>query len=585
VIRTTCKFIGLLLFLFLFSRCANPVAPEGGPRDFKPPLVVRCEPPDRSLHFKDKDIRITFNEFIQMKDQATQISVSPPLLPNNDIRLHGKSILITLEDSLRPNTTYCINFGESITDLTEGNVLHSYSYTFSTGNYIDSLSIAGKIINAFDLAPQKDVFAMLYINENDTLPLDSLPLHVAPYYLTKTKENGEFSFTNLRNVPYLLFALKDINGDYIANLPGEQIAFCDSLIKGTYIKPGARDTLKKDSLRKDTVAARDTAVRKDTTKLKKPFGPVYTLNLFEECDSVQKILNTTLLNEDQVAVYFRFPVTGPEFIPLNFEARPGWMIPEYNKTRDTVYLWLNKTGTDSLYLRILDGNKTLDTARIDLTKKTAKKKKSEKGADLVPRLNLFTNMPDNRLNQFTKNPVITFPYPLSRYDLSRILLVEGKDTLKPKVAFTDSVRRRLQVNYKWKESRQYVLIFPDSIFRSINGQSNDSVVTAFKTYSLRDFGSLQLDVTCKDPSCNYVIQLMDEKERLFDQRILSATGKAKFDYLFPGKYKIKVILDRNRNGRWDTGKYSLGLQPEEVRYFPKIIEVRANWDVDEPWEL
>ncbi|MCX6245151.1 MAG: Ig-like domain-containing protein [Bacteroidetes bacterium] len=595
MIRSTSFFLcGLFVMLFM-NRCANPIAPEGGRKDLTPPKVVECIPPALTLNFNQKEIRITFDEFIQLKDQNTQVTVSPPLLPRTEIKLRGKSILISLNDSLQPNTTYSVNFGEAIADLTESNILHDYSYTFSTGNYIDSLSLTGKIISAFDLTPQKDVYAMLYVNENDTLPLDSLPLHVAPYYMAKTRENGEFSFRNLRDVPYLLFGLKDLNGDYFANPPVEKIAFYDSLVRGIYVKPAGTDTLKedtllsdtlnRDTLAKETVVPHDTVRQKDSSLVKKPALPSYTLKLFEESDSIQKILKADMVNEDQVGIVFRFPASKPEYIPLNFALQPGWMAPEINATRDTVYLWMNKTGTDSLYLRILDNDKTLDTANINLRKKDSKKKKNEQGAPVVLRLNLSNNLINNKLNPFTQNPVFTFSYPLSGYNFSRILLVDGKDTVKPKVTFADSVKRKLQINYKWKEDKPYSLIFPDSIFHSMNGRSNDTIITAFRTNSLRDFGSFRITIATKDSSCNYLVQLMDEKEKNYLQKILPAGGTVKFDYILPGKYKIKVVFDLNRNGRWDTGKYSVRLQPEEVRYFPKTIEIRANWDVDENWEL
>lgn len=580
MIRSKCFSLCALFSLLLLCRCANPVTPEGGPKDVTPPKATDCDPPALTTHFHKKDIRITFNKYIQLKDQHNQINIAPPLLPHTDIRLHGKSIFIKLADTLKSNTTYSINFGEAILDLTENNVLHDFTYTFSTGSYIDSLSLSGRILNAFDQVPQKDVIAMLYINENDTLPLDSLPFHVKPYYMAKTNENGDFIFRNLRDVPFLLFALKDMNGDYIFNLPNEKIAFCDSLVKGIYVKPPSPETLKKDS-----AAKRDTLLhKKDTSVIKKQTTPGYTLNLFEESDSIQKILKADMINEDQVGIYYRFPTIKPEFIPMNIPDIPGWMIPEFNVTRDSVFLWLKNTGKDSLYLRLVDKGKTLDTARINLLKKSLKKKKTDKGTASLVKLKLSTNMPDGRLNQFKRDPVIIFSYPLSGQNLIRILLVDGKDTINPKLAFTDSVKRKLRVSYKWKEDRPYRLIIPDSVFRSINGHLNDSLVVSFRTHSLRDFGSIQMTISIKYPS-DYLIQLLDEKENVLERKIISASGKVKFDYLSPGKYKIKAILDRNRNGRWDTGKFSKKIQPEKVQYFQKIIEVRANWDIDESWEL
>jgi uncharacterized protein (DUF2141 family) len=442
------------------------------------------------------------------------------------------------------------------------------------------LSLSGRILNAFDLVPQKDVVAMLYINENDTLALDSLPFHVKPYYLVKTNDKGEFAFRNLRNVPFLLFALQDLNGDFIFNMSTEKIAFCDSLVRGTYLKPPAADTLKKDS-----VAKADSLLHKsDTVKMNREPALTYTLLLFEESDSIQKILKADMVNEDQIGIIYRFPAKDPGFLPLNLEDVPGWMIPEFNASRDTVYLWLKNTGKDSLMLRLTDKGKTLDTARIDLTKKNPKKKKNDKGNAPIKKLQLSTNLEGARLNQFKRDPLIISAYPLSGQNLSRILLVDEKDTVKPKLAFADSIKRKIKVSYKWKEDRNYQLIIPDSIFHSINGHSNDSLVVSFKTYSVRDFGSIQMAITIKDPSGNFLIQLLDEKEKLLEQKTISASAKVRFDYLLPGKYMIKAVFDRNRNGRWDTGKFSRKLQPEKVRYYEKVIEVRANWDIDESWE-
>lgn len=588
MIRSKCFFLPSLFLLIFLTRCANPVTPEGGPKDSKPPSVVLADPPLNSIHFNKKEIRITFNKYVQLKDQSNQVNIAPPTLRHADIRLRGKSIVIKLNDSLKSNTTYSINFGDAISDITENNILHNFIYSFSTGSYIDSLSLSGKVINAFDLVPQKDVIAELYINENDTLPLDSLPYHVKPYYLAKTNDNGEFSFHNLRNVPYLLFALKDANGDYIFNSKSEKIAFSDSLVKGVYIKPPSPEDLKKDSLaKKDTLhPKKDTVlIKKDTVgMIKKGIISPNTLLLFEETDSVQKILKADMINEDQIWISYRFPVTNPEFIPLNLPDTSGWVIPEINTTHDTVFLWSKITQKDSLYLRLLEKGKTLDTAKIDLRKKTLKKRKGDKNAETLMKLRLSTNMGDNRLNQFKRDPLIIFGYPVSEAKFSRILMVDGKDTVKPKLAFTDSIKRKLRVSYKWKEDHPYKLIIPDSIFHSFNGLSNDSLVVSFRTHSLRDFGSIRMDITVGNPS-SYLIQLLDEKENVLEQRIISSSQKVKFDYLTPGKYKIKVLFDRNQNGHWDTGKFSSKLQPEKVGYYEKIIEVHANWDIEESWEL
>jgi hypothetical protein len=579
--RTKCHILFALFFLLVLCRCANPVSPEGGPKDVKPPRVASSDPPLGTTHFNKKDIRITFNEYVQLKDQSAQVTIAPPKLPKTDIRLRGKSILIKLTDSLLPGTTYSINFGNAISDLTENNVLSDFTYSFSTGSFIDSLSLTGRVLSAFDLVPQKDITAMLFVNENDTLPLDSMPMHVKPYYLAKTNQNGEFTLRNLRNVPFLLFAMKDMDGDLIFNLPNEKVGFCDSLVKGNYIKPPLPDSLKPDSItRKDSLA-----MRKDSAVTAKPGNNSYTLLLFEESDSIQKILKAEMVAEDQLGIYYRFPAKKPGFLPLNLPDSAKWMIPEYNPTGDTVFLWLKNVKKDTLVLRLSDNGKTIDTARIDVNKKNPKKKKADKGTAAVTRIRLTSNVPSNRLNQFKTDPTVVFSYPLVKADFSRILIVDGKDTLHPKSSFKDSLKRELRVSHAWKEDHSYSLIFPDSVFFSYNNHSNDSLIFSFKTYSSRDFGSILMDIGISNPQGDYIIQLLNEKEVVLYQKILSVSGKVKFDFLLPGKFKIKAIYDRNRNGKWDTGKFSIRLQPEKVLYFEKTIEVRSNWDIEESWKL
>src|ERR1039457_2607017 len=285
--------------LFGLTRCANPVTPQGGPKDILPPKILLSEPPDLTTHFQSRRIKITFDEFIQLKDARNQVIISPPILPKTEFTVHGKSSLVKINDSLRANTTYSIFFGDAVSDLSENNILHNFNYVFTTGAYIDSLSLRGKIIDAFTLTPQKDVYAMLYINENDTIPFDSLPYRVKPYYLAKSNESGEFLFHNLRNTPYKLFALKDLNGDFIYNPPAEKIAFLDTLVKGTYVIPEKKDTLnKKDTqVNKAKTLKSDSLVKKDTTHSLYSALPSYSLRLFEQVDSTQKLLRSELIRE------------------------------------------------------------------------------------------------------------------------------------------------------------------------------------------------------------------------------------------------------------------------------------------------
>lgn len=576
------KSIFLILIsslIFFIIRCANPVTPQGGPKDIYPPKIIACEPPNLSSHFRQRRIKITFNEFIQLKDARNQIMISPPLLPKTDYSIHAKSLVIKLNDSLKANTTYSIMFGEAISDLTENNILHNFNYVFTTGAYIDSLTIQGKITDAFNLTPQKDVYAMLYPDENDTIPFDSLPYRVRPYYLAKTNENGEFILHNLRNVPYKLFALKDMNGDYLYNLATEKIAFYDSLVNGTYVLSDSRDSIN----RKDTLIIKDTLVKKDTTRHPHSNVPFYSLKLFEQVDSTQKLLRSELIQDGEVRLIFKFPVKKPLFTPINFTPDSNWVMEEFSKKKDTVILWLTKVTSDSLILKITDtGNKT-DTAIIDL--KTASKKKIPTKKGKPEALKLSDNIWGGRLNQFNGDLEITCSYPVSRNSFSKIFLIHGKDTLKTKASFHDPVRRKILIKEKWKEEQNYKVIIPDSTFFSTNELTNDTLIADFKTMAAKDFGTFRLDITMDKKPGNYIIQLLDDKEKVLEERIMDKPGKLQFDFLLPGKYKIKAILDQNHNRQWDPGIYLQHRQPEEVFYYPKILEVRGNWDIDETWPL
>jgi hypothetical protein len=570
--QKTIYSFALIAVIFALNRCANPVTPTGGPKDITPPKSTGCFPPNLSTHFHDDEIRLEFDEFIQLKDPDNQVTISPPWLPKTDYKIRGKTIVVKLNDTLRPNTTYSLNFGDAILDITENNILRNFIYVFSTGSYVDSLSFEGKIIDAFNLTPQKNVLAMLYRDNNDTISFDSLPYKVKPYYLTRTGENGEFRLINLSDKSFKLFTLKDINSSFTYDLPDEKIAFADSLVTGIYIPPAVEDTVKADSAKKDSV-------------IHAGGKPVMTLRLFQQYDSVQRVLHSDVIQDGQVALYFRYSLKQPSFLPLNFTPSDGWNIEDINRSRDTVNLWLINPPGDSLILQVMDEGKIIDTVEFDLTKRSDKNKPGKKETTQVKRLAVKSNSSGGYLKQFTNDLVLSFSYPLSRYNFSSVSLVAEKDTVKPKIVFADSLKRSVALFYKWKEGKKYKVIIPDSSFYGINNLTNDSVFIDFKTRSAKDFGSLKMTVNIQDPKACYIIQLLNEKEGILDERRLTGSGVVEFNFLGTLKYKIKAIYDQNRNGHWDTGNYLKKIQPEQIFFFPKIIEIRANWDVEEIWNL
>lgn len=544
-----------------------------------PPKVVKCNPPNLSTHFKGTTIQIDFEEFINLKNSASDILISPPLINPPDYKLRGKSVIIKLEDSLKANTTYVFTFGKSITDITENNVLTDFSYVLSTGAYLDSLSLKGIVVNAFDLTPQKEIFVFLYIDNSDTIPFDSLPVKVPPYYITKTGDNGEFLFKNLQDAPFKLLALNDQNSNLIFDQLSEKIAFYDTLIHPYFIPPP--DTSKKDSSKTVSMKKDTAAINNPGDSLPSSTGSSFELRLFEEIDSTQRILKKSVIGDGMVLFLFRYPVKKPHFRPFNLDSTKTRMITELFPKKDSIILWMSGQKCDSLYIEVSDNDIVLDTAKLDLKKKISKKKSSAKDS-LPDRLRIIAGK-SNIFNHFKNNYECSISYPLDRWNFSRVLLIEDKDTLHPEIYFSDSIKRKIIVKHKWKEEKRYKMIFPDSIIYGINNLTNDSVKIEFTTRAQKDFGSLILDLNFDASPGNYIIQLLTEKENLVEEQFINKSSKVRFDYVLPGKFKIKVILDRNRNKNWDTGNYRKNLQPEQVRYFSKTLEIRANWDVEETW--
>ena len=565
-------YLFLLLLTQAFTRCANPVSPMGGPKDKLPPVILSCDPPSKSVHFSQKNIKIEFNEFIELKNAATEIFISPPMKKPLETRLRGKSLVLQFEDSLKPNTTYSLSFGNAITDLTEGNILKGFNYVLSTGAYVDSLSLQGTVISAFDHMPQKDIYVGIYFNNNDTIPFDSLPLRVPPDTITRTNDKGQFVFNNIQNKSCRIFAISDQNGDLVFNQPTEKIAYKDSLVNPFYIGKLPPDTLKRsDSLKKV-----------DSIRQMRANYPNYQLLLFEQSDSVQHLVKSSFPEKGHAMLIFRFPVEHLQLKPLNFDSVASWYLPEYSSRHDTVNLWITRPETDSVRLKVTSYRQTIDTIELalpasDLGRKKGKQDKSE-------RIFIQQPNPGSILNQFKNKLILTFSKPVIRFNPTGILLLLDKDTLKPVISFADSLHRRFRVDYPWQEEKAYRLLIPDSAFTGLGGISHDTIIMSFRTAAEKDYGNLIVSFNLPEYDGQYIVQLLNEKENIiYGQRIVTKNEKIRFDFMPPGKYKLKAIKDKNKNNRWDSGNYNKLLQPEDIYYVGKIVEIRANWDVEETW--
>jgi hypothetical protein len=562
-----------LLFLALFlNRCANPVSPSGGPTDTSPPQFLGAEPPLFTKNFKSDRIRIYFDEFLELKDISNQLIISPPMEKMPEIKLKGKSVVVEFQEPLHENTTYNIFFGEAVTDLTENNPVSNFKYIFSTGDVLDSLTMEGKVLNAFNLEPTEGVNVMLYLDINDTIDFDSVPYFVRPYYLTRTDKDGRFVLYNLKDEAYKIFALLDANSNLIYDQPNENIAFIDSLVRPWFVKSYSEP----DSLTTDSLSS--SLYETDTAK-----HEAFSMLLFDETDSIQKLNKAWLAAKNKIQFVFKIPTLSPTINPLNISTDQLPSIVETNKARDTLTLWLLGIPADTITFELRDDGEIIDTVEIATVKKQGGKKARKKEVkperpDIKFGLKGNVIQPDIPLR-------INFNYPLETLDSSGILLVESEDTLKPEIYFKDSVRRTAILDHKWKMATDYKLIIPDSAITDILGRCNDSIIERFRTKATEDYGNFNISLNLENPGDFHIMQWLDKDEKIIQEFLITSDTTIHLTNEEPGGYFLKVVYDKNKNRKWDSGNHINNIQPEIVIYFQKQIEIRANWDIEEEWGI
>jgi hypothetical protein len=379
---------------------------------------------------------------------------------------------------------------------------------------------------------------------------------------------------NLKSQPFKLFALKDVNSNYLFDQPNEEIAFADSLIF-----PEMVDFPEPDSAVKDTLTS-------DSLKMRKTFQDFHQLALFTQLDSVQRILQKEVVSQSKFRLIFRYPAVKSRIEALNIEAGDDWKVEYFNKRKDTLMVWVKDKNVDTLDVVISDRDSILDTTQFVLSKVTDdKKKKAKKKEEMVTRL-VFGANAKGRTMELGSPLILTFMNPLQRSDFSNVFFVAGNDTLTgaPFVK-DDSLGLNWRLNYNLIENTGYEFIFPDSSLYDIYDLTNDSLQMAFKVKQLSDYGNIYLDLTFEKVAFPYIVQLIDPKDAVLREVYAEKPGKVESRLLSPGKYRLKAIQDCWKNRKWDTGDYLKKRQPENVIYFPAEIQVRANWDIEESWLL
>ncbi|MGM0566922.1 MAG: Ig-like domain-containing protein [Bacteroidota bacterium] len=569
--------VPFFVIALIIHACATPVAPTGGPKDETPPVVVESQPENYSTGFDGDEFRITFNEFVQLKEINSKLLISPPLENTPEFKIRGKSVVVQIEDTLAKNTTYSFYFDDAIVDLHESNPLENFRFVFSTGNELDSMKISGRVIDAFTLKPVEKVLVMLYKKHADSVPLKQIP-----FYLSKTDDQGNFTITNLANTSYKIFALKDANSNYLFDLPNEKIAFSDTLITPNQVAEMKTFT-ETDTISSDTTDTNTLTADPDTT-FQKPglsSGDSLIMRFFKERDTALRLTTSKMNLNKNITLGFNKKIDSLNINLIKPDLGKDWFIEEWPDEKDSVLLWLKDFASDSLVMEL-----KADTLLHDTLTYTYFPSEKERETHEKQPLTLKAQLDGQ--TQLLKHPLLiqtNHPF-LKSFGVDSLSMFSSTDTTK--VAFEKSGLRELKVDFPWKESENYRIIVPDSVFTSIYSKGNDSTQIRFNTKTMQDYGTLVINISCDTlPGKTHAyLQLLSEDEKTIHETLSVKNDTTwEIDLLNPGKYKLKGILDKNNNEKWDSGIYLKGEQPERVFYYDKVLEVIGNWDVEEDWKI
>ncbi|MFI5220623.1 MAG: Ig-like domain-containing domain [Bacteroidia bacterium] len=534
---TPASFLSCLLFTaLLLCSCANRIAPSGGEKDTNPPKLVSSSPENFSTDFSQKEIIIRFDEFVELSDINKQLIISPLIDPSPEITANKNTLKIKFEKPLAENTTYTFNFGSSIVDVHEKNTGENFQFVFSTGSFIDSLSVSGTIENAFNLKTEKGILVMLYKSFED-----STPSKTPPDYYAKTNDAGNFQINNIAAGSYTLFALKDKNSNFLFDQPDEEIAFMNALINLS------------DSL--------------------KP-----TLRLFKNPASKIRIVSSSVEEQGKLKIIFNDITQNLSFYATGAVKNP-WQLEEFSVNKDTVIIWMTDTTIDSLKTVFSQNEQPFDTALFSLRKKiSGRGTKTEK-------LLITSNVSAGSFNPGTDLRLL-FAHPVKLMDESKIQFkIDSAAAGEIIYNFLDSIKRNLSIKYTWKENENYEFIFFPGAFTDIFSLKNDTMKISFKLKPVTEFGNVVLKVKPVKDNINLIVQLVNDKDEIAEEKIISITAELPFNLIAPGSYRFKIIYDENNNNRWDTGNYYLKKQPEKVIYYKEPVIIRSNWDLETEWAL
>ncbi len=579
------SFLVVRISLLLYG-CANVARPSGGPQDEEPPTYVRSNPGQMSKNFVGQQIDIYFNENVKLEKAFEKVVVSPPQINLPIVTSNGRRVRIELKDSLKANTTYTIDFSDAIRDLNEGNALEDFTFSFSTGDVIDSLIVSGMVLEASNLEPITGVYVGIQSDTRDsafyTQPFDRI---------TKTNAYGEFSIHNVKPGSYRLYALKDVNNSFSFDMPSEDIAFLDSIFVPSVSIEEMRDTIFTEAGAVDSVVVH----------MHQHYAPSdLILLMFNEQKKNRYFEKVERLRNNKITLYFGAPNDElPVIEGLNFDAT-DFAVVESSPTFDTISYWIKDSAiyqldtlrftqtylyTDTLK-ELVPRTDTLLAAMRNVANRAPKQSKKE--ADDKPIILPTLAIKDKIMSTMDigQMPFIEFDEPLDEVDTSMIRLQMRQDTLwieqAMRLRLKKDAARQYEVLAQYKPGSEYQLTIDSAAIRGLYGLQNKAYQKSFSIQNVEAYGNLLLRVAGA-PDSSFV-ELLTEQDKPV-RKAWVVDGVAKFIHVKPGTYYARIVLDENKNFVHDTGDYALKKQPEQVFYLNQSLDIRANWDVQQDWDI
>lgn len=603
------KHYSWLLVVLVLSSCANRgIGPQGGPKDSIPPKVLKEIPVSGTLNYTGKRVEIHFDEYLQLDDVSKHVLISPPQQRPPEVKAIGKKVILVFDEQPKDSTTYTIDFGNAICDFHEKIPLEGYSLSFSTGDHIDSLEINGYVVNAEDLNPVSGVITGIHANFHDSA-FSTIPFT----RIGKSDANGFFSIKNIREGTYRLYGLNDVSRDYLYQ-PGEGIAFLDTFLTPTCHSEIEQDTTWRpavvlDSLGKDTIALREIdTIQSVNYTYYEPSGML--LWFFKE-DKTRHYFQRCY--RDKAAHYFRLQFAAPQDeLPQIRALRPSevdstandsaWVdwtpyaLLQANEGKDTLIYWLTDSvaikqdslifemtylKSDSVYNLVPQADTVYAVYRAPRISEKARAQMEKHKKE--PILSISSNASSKF--DINKQLILNSPTPIATWEKDSLHLFQKVDTIYKPLAFTftpmDSAKMRFAVNYKWEPEKMYELRYDSAAFHDVYGVTNKAGKEQMTVKSLDEYSTLTIKLSPFEPKA--VLQLLNEKDEVVCTLPAKEEG-AKFEFLEPKAYYLRLFIDENGDQKWTTGDWATHRQPEMVYYFPSKLSLRANWDFEETFD-